>query len=49
MARDPARGVGRLASHGAGAVMPARVLAIAIAMTVAGCITARRALPEYGA
>jgi len=29
-------------------VMPARVLAIAMAMTVTGCITTRPALPEYG-
>jgi len=28
--------------------MPARVLAIAMAISVAGCITTRSALPEYG-
>ena len=47
MARDAARRVGRPASPGAGAVMPARVVAIAMAMPVAGCITTRPALPEY--
>jgi hypothetical protein len=46
MARDAARGVGRFASRGAGAVMPARVLATAVAMTGAGCITTRPALSE---
>ena len=48
MARDAARSVGRPASPGAGAVMPARVVAIAMAMTVAGCITTRPALRDYG-